>query len=146
VHHTDPEFDVTTGLRFHPGEILLSLLIKVAAVTALGAPVTAVLAFEVLLNAASMFTHANVRLPARAERVLRWLVVTPEMHRVHHSALRRETDSNFGFNLSLWDRLFRTYRDKPEAGHDAMEVGVRGFGTAEVSLLRLLVQPFRRAP
>jgi len=107
MHHADLEFDVTTGVRFHPVEIALSMLIKSAVVVALGAPAVAMLVFEVLLNATSMFSHGNVRLPGWADRILRCVVVTPEMHRVHHSVLRRETDSNFGFNLPWWDRLFR---------------------------------------
>src|SRR3989454_9618231 len=109
MHHADLAFDVTTGLRFHPIEILLSMLLKLAVIAALGAPAVAVLIFEVLLNATSMFNHGNVRIPERFDRVLRWLVVTPDMHRVHHSVLPRETNSNFGFNLPWWDRLFRTY-------------------------------------
>ena len=109
VHHADLDIDVTTGLRFHPLEIILSLLIKLGVVALIGAPAFAVLVFEVLLNATSMFSHSNVRMPA-AERILRWIVVTPDMHRVHHSIIRAETDSNFGFNFPWWDRLFGTYR------------------------------------
>ena len=124
MHHADLEFDVTTGLRFHPGEIVLSMLIKLAAVLVLGAPPLAVLVFEVLLNATSMFNHGNVRLPSRLDRVLRLVVVTPEMHRVHHSIDRRETDSNFGFNLPWWDRLFGTYRAQPALGHAGMTIGI----------------------
>src|SRR5918911_807481 len=118
MHHADLEFDVSTGVRFHPVEIVLSMLIKFIAVALIGAPALAVLIFEVLLNATSMFSHSNVHLPERIDRVLRWIVVTPDMHRVHHSTERRETDSNFGFNLSWWDRLFGTYRAQPEAGHE----------------------------
>lgn len=144
MHHADLDFDVTTGLRFHPLEIALSMLIKSAVVLALGAPAAAVLVFEVLLNASSMFTHGNVLLPRSADRGLRWLLVTPEMHRVHHSVLRHETDSNFGFNLSVWDRLFRTYRPQPQAGHLAMTVGIDRFrDPAELRLDRMLLQPFR---
>lgn len=144
VHHADLEVDVTTGIRFHPVEILLSMGLKLGAVAALGAPVVAVLAFEVLLNATSMFSHSNVRLPARLDRVLRWIVVTPDMHRVHHSVVARETDSNFGFNLPWWDRLFGTYCDQPAAGHDAMALGVDGLrDPAEQQLGRMLTQPFR---
>jgi sterol desaturase/sphingolipid hydroxylase (fatty acid hydroxylase superfamily) len=124
MHHADLDLDVTTGARFHPVEIVLSMLVKFAAVAALGVPAVAVLAFEVLLNASSMFNHANVRMPAALERVLRWLVVTPDMHRVHHSVVREETNSNFGFNLPLWDRLFGTYRAQPRAGHESMAIGV----------------------
>jgi sterol desaturase/sphingolipid hydroxylase (fatty acid hydroxylase superfamily) len=145
VHHADVEIDVSTGVRFHPLEILVSLMIKMAAVIALGAPAAAVVAFEVLLNATSMFNHSNVALPAWAEPAARWLVVTPQMHEVHHSAERTETDSNFGFNLPWWDRLFGTYRAKPAAG-DGVVIGLPVFRDArERKLLRLLTQPFRRA-
>jgi sterol desaturase/sphingolipid hydroxylase (fatty acid hydroxylase superfamily) len=124
VHHADLDFDVTTGLRFHTIEIVLSMLLKAAAVAALGPAVWSVLVFEVLLNATSMFNHGNVRLPARLDRVLRWFVVTPEMHRVHHSVVVREANSNFGFNLPWWDWLCGTYRDQPSAGHEGMTIGV----------------------
>jgi sterol desaturase/sphingolipid hydroxylase (fatty acid hydroxylase superfamily) len=145
VHHADPDFDVTTGTRFHPLEIVLSLAIKCAAVAALGAPALAVLIFEVLLNATAMFNHANARLPAALDRSLRWLVVTPDMHRVHHSTVPQETNSNFGFNLPWWDRLFGTYRAQPAEGHAAMRIGVAGLqGREELTLARLLTQPFRR--
>ncbi len=144
MHHADLEFDVTTGVRFHPIEILLSMGIKLGVVAALGAPAVAVLIFEVLLNATSMFNHGNVRLAAGLDRVLRWLVVTPEMHRVHHSVLRRETNSNFGFNLPWWDRLFGTYRAQPEAGHEGMTIGIEQFrDPGELRLDRMLTQPFR---
>ena len=147
VHHADLEFDVTTGLRFHPVEILVSMAIKLTAITALGAPPIAVLAFEVLLNATSMFNHGNVRLPARLDRVLRHGVVTPEMHRVHHSIERRETDSNFGFNLPWWDRLFGTYRAQPALGHDRMTLGIDRFrDRRELWLDRMLLQPLRDDP
>jgi sterol desaturase/sphingolipid hydroxylase (fatty acid hydroxylase superfamily) len=124
VHHADLDFDATTGVRFHTLEILLSMLLKMAAVVLLGAPALAVVIFEVLLNATSVFNHGNVRLPAWLDRVLRLLVVTPEMHRVHHSAVPRETNSNFGFNLPWWDFLFGTYRAQPAAGHEDMTVGL----------------------
>jgi sterol desaturase/sphingolipid hydroxylase (fatty acid hydroxylase superfamily) len=143
MHHADLEFDVTTALRFHPLEILFSMGIKIAVVTALGAPALAVLIFEVLLNATSMFNHGNVRLPVRIDRWLRLFVVTPDMHRVHHSIVRQETDSNFGFNLPWWDRLFATYRDQPEAGHLGMTIGIEQFrDPQELRLLRMLRQPF----
>jgi sterol desaturase/sphingolipid hydroxylase (fatty acid hydroxylase superfamily) len=143
VHHADLEFDVSTGIRFHPFEILLSMAIKLAVVAAVGPPAAAVLVFEVLLNATSMFNHGNVRLPAGADRVLRRLVVTPDMHRVHHSARREETDSNFGFNLAWWDRLFGTYRAQPEGGHEGMIIGLDQFRHArELRLDRMLAQPF----
>jgi sterol desaturase/sphingolipid hydroxylase (fatty acid hydroxylase superfamily) len=127
VHHADLDFDVTTGIRFHTLEILLSLGIKVAAVVLLGAPALAVLVFEVVLNASSMFSHGNVRLPAWLDRLLRWVLVTPEMHRVHHSARPRETNSNFGFNLPWWDFLFGTYLAQPADGHEGMTVGLEEF-------------------
>jgi sterol desaturase/sphingolipid hydroxylase (fatty acid hydroxylase superfamily) len=144
MHHADQEIDVTTGARFHPIEILLSMGIKLGVVAALGAPAVAVLLFEVLLNATSMFNHSNVRMPVRFDRVLRWVVVTPDMHRVHHSIVARETNSNFGFNLPWWDRLFGTYRDQPAAGHEAMTIGIEQFrDPAEQRLDRMLTQPFR---
>ncbi len=124
VHHADPDFDVTTGLRFHPLEILLSLGIKAAAIIVLGAPIVAVIVFEILLNATAMFNHGNVRLPKRLDQLLRLLVVTPDMHRVHHSVEDDEANSNFGFNLPWWDRLLGTYRDSPRAGHTAMTIGI----------------------
>jgi sterol desaturase/sphingolipid hydroxylase (fatty acid hydroxylase superfamily) len=144
MHHADLEFDLTTGLRFHPIEILLSMVVKLAVVAALGAPALSVLLFEILLNATSTFNHGNVRVPLRLERVLRWLVVTPDMHRVHHSILSRETNSNFGFNLPWWDRLFGTYRAQPAAGHEAMTLGIEQFrDPRELGLGRMLLQPFR---
>jgi len=124
VHHADLDFDVTTGLRFHTIEILLSLALKLAAILALGPSPWAVLIFEVLLNATSMFNHSNVRMPMWCDRALRWLVVTPDMHRVHHSIDRRETDSNFGFNLPWWDYLLGTYRPQPAENHETMPIGV----------------------
>ena len=144
MHHADLEFDTTTGVRFHPVEIVLSMLLKLAAVAALGAPPVAVLVFEVLLNASSLFNHGNVRIPAGLDRVLRWLVVTPDMHRVHHSVVPRETNSHFGFNLPWWDRLFGTYRARPAAGHDAMTIGIEQFrDPRELRLDRMLLQPWR---
>jgi sterol desaturase/sphingolipid hydroxylase (fatty acid hydroxylase superfamily) len=144
MHHADLEFDVSTGLRFHPIEILLSMLIKFTVVVALGAPALAVLIFEVLLNATSIFNHGNVRVPSGLDRILRWLVVTPDMHRVHHSILSRETNSNFGFNLPWWDRLFGTYRAQPAAGHEGMTIGIEQFrDRRELGLDRMLLQPFR---
>jgi sterol desaturase/sphingolipid hydroxylase (fatty acid hydroxylase superfamily) len=144
MHHADLEIDVTTGARFHPIEILLSMAIKLGVVAALGAPAVAVLIFEVLLNATSMFNHGNVRLPVRLDRVLCWLVVTPDMHRVHHSIIPHETNSNFGFNLPWWDRMFGTYRAQPQAGHDGMTIGIEQFrDPRELRLDRMLLQPFR---
>ena len=143
VHHADTDFDVTTGTRFHPIEILLSVAIKCAAVAAIGAPAIAVVAFEVLLNATAMFNHANGTLPESVDRWLRWLVVTPDMHRVHHSIVAREMNSNFGFNLPFWDHLFGTYRAQPASGHAAMTIGLDDFrDPQEVRLDRLLLQPF----
>jgi sterol desaturase/sphingolipid hydroxylase (fatty acid hydroxylase superfamily) len=124
MHHVDLDFDVTTGARFHPVEIVLSMLIKFAAVLLLGAPAVAVLVFEVVLNATAMFNHSNVRLNLQLDRILRLVLVTPDMHRVHHSVVRIETDSNYGFNVPWWDRLFGTYRAQPEAGHTGMQIGV----------------------
>ena len=144
MHHADLDFDVTTGLRFHPVEILLSMVIKLMVVVALGAPAVAVLIFEVLLNAIAMFNHANLRLPERLDRLLRVLLVTPDMHRVHHSVVPRETNSNFGFNLAVWDRIFGTYRAQPAAGHEAMTIGIEQFrDPRELRLDRMLTQPLR---
>lgn len=130
VHHADLDFDVTTGSRFHPVEILLSMLIKFAVIVLLGPPIVAVVVFEVVLNASSMFNHSNVRLPTALDALLRWLIVTPDMHRVHHSHLDHETNSNFGFNLSIWDRLFGTYRNQPQEGHEGMVIGIDSFRDA----------------
>ena len=127
VHHADLDFDVTTGARFHTLEIILSMLIKLATITVLGPPVVAVFIFEIVLNATAMFNHSNVRLPLDLDRVLRWIVVTPDMHRVHHSVEDDEANSNFGFNLPWWDRLFGTYRDQPRAGHENMEIGIHTY-------------------
>ncbi|WP_374440236.1 sterol desaturase family protein [Stella sp.] len=145
VHHADRDLDVTTGLRFHPLEILASMAIKMAAVALLGAPAAAVVLFELLLNAAAMFNHANLALPAGLDRRLRRFLVTPDMHRVHHSVHRDETDRNFGFALSWWDRVFGTYRDRPRDGHAGMAIGTPGFdGPSEERLDRMLTQPFRQ--
>ncbi|WP_223250760.1 sterol desaturase family protein [Rhodanobacter denitrificans] len=144
MHHTDLEFDLTTGARFHPLEILLSLGIKLGVIVALGAPATAVLVFEVLLNATSMFNHGNVRLPVPLDRLLRRFLVTPDMHRVHHSWHPDETNSNFGFNLPWWDRLFGTYRAQPRDGHLDMTLGINQFrDPRELRLDLMLWQPFR---
>lgn len=144
MHHADLDIDATTGSRFHPVEILLSIAIKAAAVLLLGAPALAVLLFEILLNATSMFNHANVAMPAQLDRVLRRIVVTPDMHRVHHSWHREETDSNFGFNLPWWDRLFGTYRPQPRDGHDGMTIGLPIFREpGQLRLDRMLLQPWR---
>jgi len=143
MHHADLDIDVTTGARFHPIEIMLSMLIKMAAVIVLGAPAVAVVIFEVLLNATSMFNHANLRLPAGLDGLLRLVVVTPDMHRVHHSVIGRETNSNYGFNLPWWDRLFGTYRPQPEAGHDGMTIGLNDYRDAShQDLPWMLTLPF----
>ncbi|MCH7928960.1 MAG: sterol desaturase family protein [Proteobacteria bacterium] len=143
MHHADLDIDVTTGARFHPIEILLSMLIKLAVVAALGPPALGVLVFEVLLNATSMFNHGNLNIPLGVDRALRWFVVTPDMHRVHHSVVVYETNSNFGFNLPWWDRIFGTYRAQPAAGHAAMTIGIEQFRDAgDLRLDRMLVQPF----
>lgn len=144
VHHADLDIDVTTGTRFHPIEIVLSMLIKAAVILVLGPPVVAVVIFEVLLNATSMFNHGNVRISPALDRVLRLLLVTPDMHRVHHSIEEDETNSNFAFNLSAWDRLFGTYCDQPRAGHEGMTIGISTFREANrcVWLSGILVLPF----
>jgi len=143
VHHADVDFDVTTGLRFHPVEIVLSMLIKLAAVAVLGPPAVAVIIFEVILNATAVFNHGNIRLPAAVDRVLRLIVVTPDMHRVHHSVKVAETNSNFGFNLPWWDRLLGTYRGQPEDGHEKMTIGLNQFqDKPRQGLLWLLALPF----
>ncbi len=147
MHHTDLDFDVTTGVRFHPIEIFLSMGIKMAAVMVLGASAIAVVLFEVLLNATSMFNHGNVRLPGRIDRMLRLLVVTPEMHRVHHSVVIQEHNSNFGFNFPWWDRLLGTYQDQPARGHAGMAIGLSQFREPKrLTLLRLLILPFFGKP
>jgi sterol desaturase/sphingolipid hydroxylase (fatty acid hydroxylase superfamily) len=145
MHHTDLDIDVTTGIRFHPIEILISMVIKLSVVVLLGAPALAVIVFEVALNATSMFNHGNIRIPVILDRWLRLVVVTPDMHRVHHSVIPRETNSNFGFNLPWWDRLCGTYRPQPEQGHKAMTIGLKEFrDPAMLNLPRLLIQPFAR--
>jgi sterol desaturase/sphingolipid hydroxylase (fatty acid hydroxylase superfamily) len=144
MHHADLDFDVTTGSRFHPLEVVLSMMWKLAIVIALGAPAPAVLGFEVLLNATATFSHGNVRLPERVDRWLRWLVVTPDVHRVHHSVVPAETSSNFGFCFPWWDRLLGTYRPAPAAGHERMTIGLEQFrDPAELRFDRMLLQPFR---
>lgn len=147
VHHTDLDFDVTTGIRFHPVEILLSMGIKMVAVTILGPSPVAIILFEVILNATSMFNHGNVRLPGSIDRMLRLFVVTPEMHRVHHSVVVREFNSNFGFNFPWWDRLLGTYRAQPSAGHEGMTIGLSQFREPKsLTLPWLLILPFIRKP
>lgn len=145
MHHADLEFDATTGLRFHLLEILLSMAIKLAIVALVGPPAVAVLLFEILLNGTALFNHGNIRLPVGVDRVLRLIVVTPDMHRVHHSTNPREANSNFGFNLPWWDRLLGTYIDAPGLGHQGMQIGTDRFRTRrDLWLDRLLTQPFRQ--
>ncbi|MBO6724741.1 MAG: sterol desaturase family protein [Rhizobiaceae bacterium] len=144
MHHADTGFDVTTALRFHPLEIILSMFWKAAIIVALGAPPLAVLLFEVVLNGTAMFNHSNIDLPRAIDRQLRKVLVTPDMHRVHHSVIRRETDSNYGFNFPFWDWIFRTYRDQPSAGHDAMDIGLQSWRDGRpAGLLWSLLLPFR---
>lgn len=146
AHHTDLEFDVTTGLRFHPLEIIISMGIKLAAIAVIGSPAVIVLVFEVMLNATSMFNHGNFRIPPQLDRILRWFIVTPDMHRVHHSVYPDETNSNFGFNLPWWDRLLGTYRAQPRDDHKDMVIGVSQFRTPrDLWIDKILIQPFREA-
>jgi len=144
VHHADLDYDVTTGARFHPIEIIISMLIKLATITVLGAPVLAIIIFEVVLNAMAMFNHGNVGLPGWMDKPLRFFVVTPDMHRVHHSIEDDEANSNFGFNLSWWDRLFGTYRDQPRGGHQGMTIGIRNFRSVKQAswISGMLLMPF----
>jgi sterol desaturase/sphingolipid hydroxylase (fatty acid hydroxylase superfamily) len=145
MHHADTGFDVTTALRFHPIEIVLSMFWKALVIAAIGAPPFAVLVFEIVLNGSSMFNHANINLPQGMDRMLRTAIVTPDMHRVHHSTEPRETDSNYGFNFALWDRVFRTYRDQPEKGHERMAIGLPLWRDAEpAELIWSLKLPFRK--
>lgn len=145
VHHADPDYDVTTGARFHTLEIILSMGIKTCLILLLGPAVFAVVVFEIILSSAAMFNHGNIRLPKKIDRVLRWVIVTPDMHRVHHSVEDDETNSNFGFNLPWWDRLFGTYRDQPRAGHEAMKIGIHKFSSAKdvTWITGLLSLPFK---
>ncbi|MDF1732930.1 MAG: sterol desaturase family protein [Minwuia sp.] len=146
VHHADMDIDVTTGLRFHPVEIILSMVFKFAVIALLGPAAVAVLLFEVVLNGAAMFNHANLRLPGWLDRLLRRIIVTPDFHRVHHSVIPSETDSNYGFNLTLWDRLFGTLTPQPRAGHDGMEIGLADYREGpRQGLGWMLALPFRRS-
>jgi sterol desaturase/sphingolipid hydroxylase (fatty acid hydroxylase superfamily) len=146
MHHVDIDIDVTTGNRFHPIEIVISIGIKLAAVALLGPPAIAVIIFEVVLNASAQFNHGNIRIPEPFDRFLRLFVVTPDMHRVHHSVIPRETNSNFGFNVPWWDRLFGTYRAQPEQGHLGMTIGLKEYrDPTQLSLVRLLLLPFMKA-
>ena len=142
VHHVDLDFDLTTGLRFHPVEIVLSMILKMTVIVALGPPVAAVLIFEILLNGMAMFNHGNITVPTPLDKWLRWFVVTPDMHRIHHSVIIRETNSNYGFNLSVWDRLFGTYLAQPQKGHTEMVIGLSQFrDEKKITLPWLLILP-----
>ena len=143
VHHTDQDIDVTTAVRFHPLEIILSLLIKFTAVAAIGAPPLSVLIFEIMLNGASMFNHGNVGIPLSFDRIIRMVLVTPDMHRVHHSVIVRETNSNYGFSFPWWDRLLGTYKAQPQEGHDKMKIGLNGYhDDRSLKLSSMLTMPF----
>ncbi|MDD5168409.1 MAG: sterol desaturase family protein [Syntrophales bacterium] len=145
MHHLDVDLDVTSGVRFHPGESILSVFVKVGAVAALGPPAFAVLIFEVMLNGASLFIHSNVRIPLPMDAIFRWTIVTPDMHRIHHSIIYDESNSNYGSSFSLWDRLFRTYRREPAAGHEGMTIGLNGFLDVEYSkVIKMLLVPFKK--
>jgi sterol desaturase/sphingolipid hydroxylase (fatty acid hydroxylase superfamily) len=144
VHHADGDFDVTTAIRFHPIEIAVSMLVKIAVIYALGPAAAAVVVFEVALNGTALFNHANLALPPHLDRALRLVLVTPDMHRVHHSTIRAEHDTNFGFCLSVWDRLFRTYRAQPDKGHDAMTIGLQWQDDRPTQLGWSLLLPFRK--
>ena len=147
VHHSDLDFDVTTGVRFHPIEIVLSTVIKLGAVVLIGASPTAVLIFEVLLNATSMFNHSNVRIPSSVDRLLRWIVVTPDMHRIHHSVIPRETNRNFGFNLPWWDRMLGTYLQSPSHSQETMTIGLEHFrDPSQLTLRGVLALPVLGKP
>ncbi|MBT8142098.1 MAG: sterol desaturase family protein [Gammaproteobacteria bacterium] len=145
MHHADMDIDVTTGSRFHPVEIILSMLIKFAIVIALGVPAVAVIVFEVILNLTAMFNHSNVRLPLGLDKIIRLFIVTPDMHRVHHSVIPKETNSNFGFNLSVWDKIFRTYKAQPDKGHLGMTIGLHEYRDEKVAerLPGMLMIPFK---
>jgi len=148
VHHADPHLDASTGLRFHPLEIALSLMVKIAAVLLLGVPVLAIFIFEILLNATSIFNHSNIKLPVKIDKLLRALIVTQAMHRIHHSQVIAETDSNFGFNLSIWDRLFGSYTEEAKTGDDAIKLGLKEYSSPKTntSLKALLLMPFKQKP
>ncbi|PKN52019.1 MAG: hypothetical protein CVU55_09040 [Deltaproteobacteria bacterium HGW-Deltaproteobacteria-13] len=143
VHHIDQDIDLTTGLRFHPLEIILSAMIKITAVAAIGAPPASVIIFEIVLNGITMFNHGNLNIPKRADSLIRLLIVTPDMHRVHHSVIVQETQSNYGFNLSWWDRIFRTYREAPQGGHELMKIGLNGYDELKyLQFLPIMMVPF----
>jgi len=145
VHHSDQQIDVTTGIRFHPIEILLSIAIKFIIVFIFGLSASSIIAFEVILNALALFNHSNVKIPIRLDAIIRKLIVTPDMHRVHHSTNRKEFNSNFGFNISLWDRVFGSYQDQPSLGHDNIEIGLKDYNNSDQPrhLAGLLIMPFQ---
>lgn len=145
VHHVDQDIDVTTGSRFHPLEIFLSLMIKFSAVLLLGVPIVAIIVFEIILNATAMFNHSNIYLPQKLDKLIRLVLVTPDMHRVHHSRIISETNSNFGFNIPLWDRIFSSYIAQPSLGHKEMDIGVKGFDDVSNTqhLHKMLSLPFK---
>ena len=146
VHHTDLDFDVTTGIRFHPAEIVLSMCYKVIFILIIGASPIAVIAFEIILSSCSLFNHSNIKLPLAVDKIVRLFLVTPDMHRVHHSVIPSETDSNYGFSISVWDHVFKSYTDQPKQGHDKMTIGLAQYQhVQDVSVPRLLLMPFKRA-
>lgn len=144
VHHSDLELDATTALRFHPLELAISMFLKVLIILVLGILPLTVLVFEIILNGMAMFNHANIRIPYPFEKWLRWLFVTPDMHRIHHSIEKKEHNHNFGFNLSIWDRLFRTYTSEPEAGHEKMVLGLAGYQASNFNLRQMFLFPFEK--
>ncbi len=146
VHHSDMDFDVTTGLRFHPIEIIISMLIKMISVFIIGVPIIAIVIFEIILSSLSMFNHSNIKLPAILDKRLRYFIVTPDMHRIHHSIHNEELNSNYGFNISLWDRIFSSYTNKPKNGYEKMTIGLKEFydENKTVSILNILSLPFRK--
>ena len=144
VHHTDEVFGVTTAVRFHPIEIVASMLYKSLLVVLLGAPAFAVFLIEVILSSAALFNHSNITIHPKVERVLRWFIVTPDMHRIHHSVINKETDSNYGFNLPYWDRIFKTYTAEPKYGAQQMQIGLLQYKAEGISdIVRLLKYPFQ---
>ena len=145
IHHTDLDYDVSTGVRFHPLSIFISAGIKLGLILALGPPAIAVIVSEIVLNATSMFNHSNIKLPHRLDAALRYLIVTPDMHRIHHSVIAQEHNRNFGFNFPWWDKIFNTYKDQPSKGQDAIDIGISGYEEdVSIGILPLLIQPFRK--
>ena len=145
MHHTDLDYDVSTGVRFHPLSIFISAGIKLGLILALGPPAIAVIVSEIVLNATSMFNHSNIKLPHRLDAALRYLIVTPDMHRIHHSVIAQEHNRNFGFNFPWWDKIFNTYKDQPSKGQDAIDIGISGYEEdISIGILPLLIQPFRK--